>query len=128
MLTLSEPASSTAQTLPVIQIGMHDFYSDLDLDSLSVKASFSIAGRSARRELSDLFRYIGDQVWRLNLPTDTLIPRNASLTISVKDNSGNLVSITRSFSNDNDENSPVSDDEIAFPVKARNSEIVIMIS
>ena len=125
-LNLSEPASTSAQTMSAIQIGMHDFYSGLDLSSLSVKASFELAGRAPEQELADLFTDVGNQVWRLDLAANTAIPENATLAISVKDVAGNLVSIERSFAMDDDRETSNLDDGIVFPVRARNGKIIMI--
>jgi len=126
-LTLSEPALATAETLSAIQIGMHDFNSGLNPGSLSVKANFAIAGRPANRELASLFNYIGNQVWRLNLAASVAIPKNANLTIQVKDNAGNLVTVKRSFKNGVGGNTEAPQSEgFAFPIKSKNGNVIMI--
>lgn len=131
--TLALSAQRGAQTLSSIQIGMHDYYSGLDLTSLSVKASFALAGRGANSELADLFTHRGNQVWQLNLPASVAVKVGDTLRVSVKDQSGNLVNIKRTFKLVTGQPTTIppvkpgdTSDELFFPIRSKNGGTVII--
>jgi hypothetical protein len=98
-LTLSLPRAGTqTQPLTLMRIGAYDYYSGLDVQSLSVKANFDLNGKRAGTELAPLFAQTDDHIW--TLPVDPAIPnlRSGELTVSIKDKQGNITKIVRSFS------------------------------
>lgn len=98
-LTLSAPrAGMNVQPIQIIRIGAHDYYSGLDLDSLSVEASFPVNGISPGTNLASLFQPMGDHIWRIKLsqPLEALL--DGEITVSIKDYQGNQTTLTRHFS------------------------------
>jgi hypothetical protein len=98
-LTLSLPRAGTqAQPLTLIRIGAYDYYSGLDVQSLSVKANFDLNGTRAGTELAPLFAQTGDHIWTLPVNPAITNLRRGELTVSIKDKQGNITKIVRSFS------------------------------
>lgn len=98
-LTLSQPrAGLSTQALGSIRIGMFDSYSGLDPGTLSVKASFPVNGKAPGTELAADFVETGDHIWTLAVapPIDRLA--GSLITVTVKDNAGNISVVNRSFS------------------------------
>ena len=98
-LTLSLPrAGKSTEPLNVIRLGAFDYYSGLDLSSLSVRASFAIGSKLAGTELAPFFFETADHVWTMTVaPALTELP-NGVITVSIRDNQGNITRIERSFS------------------------------
>jgi hypothetical protein len=127
--TLALSAKPDAKTLSSIQIGMHDYYSGLDLDSLSVKANFILAGRAAGSELANLFTPRSDQVWQLDLAAALSVKTGDTLHISVKDQSGNVVNLKRTFKLATPtvpRDPSATSDELMFPLRTKDGGIVII--
>jgi hypothetical protein len=96
-LTLSSPGPRAAM-LDRITVGMHDYYSGLDLASFEVKADFAVDGIAAGENLAARFRTTTRGVWELKLAKPiTDLPRG-KLTVSVKDRQGNLAWVERTLS------------------------------
>lgn len=97
-LTLSSPrAGSSNLALDVIRLGAFDYYSGLDRSSLSVKASFAIGGKAAGTELAPFFFETADHIWSMTVaPALTELP-NGVITVSIKDNQGNITRMERTF-------------------------------
>jgi len=49
------------------RIGSFDYYSGLDMASLSVKAEFEVGSCAPGTELPAAFQFTGDQVWEMDL-------------------------------------------------------------
>jgi hypothetical protein len=97
-LTLTYPRAGANPLLQRIVVGMHDYYSGLDADSLQVKADFALDGVEAGENLAKKFRPLSPGVWELRLTKPlTELPRG-KLTVSVKDRQGNVSRIERTFS------------------------------
>ncbi|MBZ0090220.1 MAG: hypothetical protein K8H90_07565, partial [Thermoanaerobaculia bacterium] len=98
-LTVTLPRSGYNST-PVdrLQFGMVDNYSGLDLDTLSIQADFTVAGRPPGSDLSDLAAALGGGVWTLPLgaPLPPLPTRH--LRVEVYDLQGNVTRVDRAFS------------------------------
>jgi hypothetical protein len=98
-LTLSLPRAGTqTQPLTLIRLGAYDYYSGLDVSSLSVKANFDLSGKRVGTELAPLFAQTGDHIWTLPVNPAIANLRRGELTVSVKDKQGNITKIVRSFS------------------------------
>ena len=98
-LAVSSPRSGRgADPLDGIRISAFDYYSGLDMESLSVVADFEINGRAPGTELIDLFADSGDHIWSLECdpPIETL--GDGLVTVSVRDMVGNVQSVERVFS------------------------------
>ena len=96
-LTMSHPRGDHSGPFSRISIGAFDYYSGLVKSSLSVKADFDINGTPAGSELAPLFSETGDHIWTmfLNPPINSLA--KGTLTVSIKDASGNITTVTRTF-------------------------------
>jgi len=98
-LTLSSPrAGVNAQPVGIIRIGAYDYYSGLDIDSMSVRASFEVNGESPGSELASLFQPTGDHIWSVRLSQPLVELPDGEVTVRIKDRQGNLTTITRHFS------------------------------
>jgi hypothetical protein len=97
-LTVTSPRAGRNESLSRVVVGMHDYYSGLDADSLTVTANCQLDGVPAGADLAPRFRKAsqGVWVWRLSKPI-TGLPK-ATLTVSVKDRQGNVSRVERTFS------------------------------
>ncbi len=66
-LTLTYPKAGANDSLSRILIGMHDYYSGLDLESFEVKADFAIDGMSSGENIAARFKQVNPGVWELRL-------------------------------------------------------------
>jgi hypothetical protein len=86
-----------ALTIPTdrrrLVIGAYDYYSGLDESSLTVTASFPLAGKAAGEDLAPLFKPAARDTWRL----EGDVPRDGTLSVSVKDRAGNVARIERTL-------------------------------
>lgn len=97
-LTLTYPQDGINLPLTRILVGMHDYYSGLDIGTFQVLADFSIDGIAAGKNLAKKFRSIAPGVWELKLKRHiTDLPRG-KLTVAVQDKQGNVTRIERTFS------------------------------
>jgi hypothetical protein len=97
-LTLTYPRPGAKEALTRILVGMHDFYTGLDMASFAVVADFPINGIAAGENLATKFKALPDNRWELRLDRPiTDLPRG-KLNVSIKDKQGNVTRIERSFS------------------------------
>jgi hypothetical protein len=97
-LTLTYPKAGVNPPLSRILVGMHDYYTGLDMDSFQVTADFSLDGVDAGRNLASKFRTKSPGVWELKLGKPLTDLPKGKLTVSVKDRQGNVTRIERTFS------------------------------
>jgi hypothetical protein len=97
-LTLTFPARGRNAELSRLVVGMHDYYSGLQMKSFSAVADFAVGHRKAGTNLADLFRPKDQGVWELALKTPIRKLKSGTLTVSVKDRQGNISKIVRTFS------------------------------
>jgi hypothetical protein len=97
-LTLTYPRAGANAELTRILIGMHDYYSGLDMESFQVVADFAIDGVAAGENLAKKLRPLTQGVWELKLARAITELPKGKLRIAVKDRQGNVTSIERSFS------------------------------
>jgi Hydrazine synthase alpha subunit middle domain len=98
-VTMSRPrADAQPGPLSEIRLGLFDYYSGLDLKSLSVKGNFRVSGQSAGSELRSFFTQTAEGVWTLVLNPPMTNLRDGVITVSVKDLQGNITRIERRFS------------------------------
>jgi len=102
-LTISSPrAGLLRQAVSQLRIGLYDYYSGEDLNSLSVKADFTVDGHPAGTELKSYLQPVagakaqGIYAMPLNQPIQYLAA--GKLTVSVLDRRGNETRMERSFS------------------------------
>jgi hypothetical protein len=98
VLTLTYPRAGANPELTRIVIGMHDYYTGLDMDSFRVVASFAVGGIAAGENLASRFQVKSPGVWEWTLPHPIAHIQRGALTVSVKDIQGNLTNIQRLFS------------------------------
>jgi hypothetical protein len=97
-LTLSYPRAGANESLTRILIGMHDYYSGLDMDSLRVVADFPVEGVAAGENLAARFQPKSPGVWELKLSQPITCLVQGKIDVSVKDRQGNVSRIERTFS------------------------------
>jgi hypothetical protein len=96
VLTLQQPASD-AREVEKIVIGTHDYYSGIDTESLSIRATFAIGETAAGDNLAPHFKTVADGVWTLALDESIQLPVGSRLEVSVWDKAGNESRIVRRF-------------------------------
>ncbi|HYC53582.1 MAG TPA: hypothetical protein VEL28_01385 [Candidatus Binatia bacterium] len=98
-LEVSVPRSGRhMETLHEIVVGVADANSGIEPGSLSITASFALAGRAAGAELADLASQIGDGIYRVDLGGQVAVPEDGALQVQVRDAQGNTTWVTRSRS------------------------------
>lgn len=97
-LALPYPQPGVNGPLTKLVVGMHDYYTGLDIDSFSVTADFPLDGAKPGGNLAKKFRAKGDGVWELALSQPVSELLKGKLTVSVKDKEGNITKIERTFS------------------------------
>ena len=96
-LTVTEPKAGVNRELNRILIGVNDFYSGVDDNSLNVVGDFEVNGTSAGQNLANHFRNIGDGIYELQLSKPVKPDDEHSLRVSVKDHQGNVTVVERVF-------------------------------
>lgn len=97
-LTMTEPAAGANSHFDRILIGMHDYNTGLDMDSVSLTADFPIAGQQPGSNLADRMQPSSPGVWELKLDKPITSLARGTIKVSVKDRQGNITSIERTFS------------------------------
>jgi hypothetical protein len=97
-LTLTYPQPGKNAELSRIVVGMHDYYTGLDLSSFHVTADFAINGVDAGKDLASLFKEKSPGVRELVLDRPVANLPRGTLTVSVKDRQGNVSRVDRNFS------------------------------
>lgn len=95
--TMAYPKAGVNPPLTRILVGMHDYYTGLDMDSFKVEADFAIDGVKAGENLAPKFKAKTPGVWELSLSGPLIVPQGR-LTVSVKDRQGNITRIERTLS------------------------------
>jgi hypothetical protein len=96
-LTLTYPKAGANPPLARVLVGMHDYYTGLDMDSFQVVADFALDGIAAGQNLAPKFKGKALGVWELTLSKPLTELPKGKLTVSVKDRQGNLTRIERTF-------------------------------
>lgn len=97
-LTMAYPKAGVTPPLTRILVGMHDYYTGLDMDSFKVVADFALDGVPARQNLAPKFRTKTPGVWELSLSRPLTELPQGKLIVSVQDRQGNVTRIERTFS------------------------------
>ena len=99
VVTIAWPRADHRGKLSRIVIGMHDYYSGLDLDSVHIKANHAIGGVAAGANLYELLDFVpkSEGVWELTLDKPIDVSDGASLSVSVKGRQGNLARTERTL-------------------------------
>jgi hypothetical protein len=98
VLTLTDPRPGANAELSRILVGMHDYYSGLDLGSFQVVADFPVGGAAPGTDLSPRFKQKSQGVWELRLDKPIRSLSQGRLTVRVKDRQGNSSRVERTFS------------------------------
>ena len=98
VLTMTYPKAGVNPPLERILLGLWDYYSGIDPESLRVVADFDVDGVPAGGNLAGRFKPLtpGVQELRLSKPVSGL--ERGRLTVSVRDRQGNVSTIDRVFS------------------------------
>lgn len=97
-VAIAEPRPGYNPVAPTrILLGLADANSGIDLSSLSVRASFPIAGRSPGSELADLAVIAADSVWQLGFGSALPPLAEAHVWVEVADHQGNVTRVDRQF-------------------------------
>jgi hypothetical protein len=97
-LTLTYPKAGVNPPLTRILVGMHDYYTGLDMDSFQVVADFALDGVAAGQNLAPKFKAKTPGVWELTLSRPLTELPKGKLIVSVQDRQGNITRIERAFS------------------------------
>jgi hypothetical protein len=97
ILTLTSPQPGNNKPFTRILIGMHDYDSGLDRDSLEVRANFAINGIAANENLAAKFQPKSQGVWELKVTEPLTKLANGKLTVAVRDRQGHWSRIERRF-------------------------------
>lgn len=91
-LTISQPRPNiNNHMINSIRFAMADANSGINLNSLSVKADFSVNGQTANTELAQLASKIGDGIYQISLDQALNADNNQRhITITINDNQGNI--------------------------------------
>ncbi|MFP6766152.1 MAG: hypothetical protein VB858_21140, partial [Planctomycetaceae bacterium] len=96
-LTLTEPRVGSSTHVTRILLGMADYYSGIEIESLSVVADFPVNGSAAGDNLAGQFRSVETGVLELNLEQPLVTAGEHTVSVSVKDRQGNVTAIKRTF-------------------------------
>jgi hypothetical protein len=97
-LTLTYPKAGANPPLTRILVGMHDYYTGLDMASFQVVADFKLDGNAAGQNLASKFKEKSPGVWELTLSKPLTALTKGKMTVSVKDRQGNITRIERTLS------------------------------
>ncbi len=98
VLTVTYPQAGANKSFDRILIGLHDYYTGIDDDSLTVTADFDIGDAKAGENLASRLKPKSDGVYELKFAKPMAKLDAANLTVSVKDREGNTRRIERTFS------------------------------
>ena len=97
-LTLTYPQAGVNPPLTRLLVGMHDYYTGLDMGSFRVVADFPVDGVAAGQNLAAKFQPKSSGVWELKLSQPIARLPKGKIEVSVKDRQGNMSRIERTFS------------------------------
>jgi hypothetical protein len=96
-LTITLPRAGENESVERILIGMHDYYSGVDADSLTVTVDVPVNGKPAGQNLAPLFEEVSQGVRRLKLAQPIKRGEKIKLLVSIKDRQGNVSRVKRTF-------------------------------
>lgn len=98
-LAMSSPRPGyNVHALTAIRIGLADANTGIDPSSLSLRASFVVAGRPANSELADLAVDIGDGIYSIPVAPALTDATSETVYAEVADHQGNITRVARRFS------------------------------
>ena len=97
-LTLTYPAAGINQA-PVTRIllGMHDYYTGLDTESLAATADFAVDDTAAGENLASRFKSVAPGVWECKLNQPIKVLERGKVVVAIRDREGNENRIERTF-------------------------------
>jgi hypothetical protein len=95
IVAVTLPPPGQRDVLDCILIGLHDYYSGLDMGTFEVKTDFAIDGVTAGQNLAPRFVAKSPGVWELRLATPIRQLKRGTLVVSVKDRQGNVTRVER---------------------------------
>jgi hypothetical protein len=98
VVALAQPRAGANREMKEVVLGLADYYSGLDIESLAVTADFELDGVPAGDNLAPKFKPAGDGVWRLELKTPLGKLKEGVLDVSIRDRQGNTTHVRRTFS------------------------------
>lgn len=98
VITITEPRVDTGQPLSRILVGLHDYYSGLDMKSLRVTADFPVNDVPAEENLADQFQPLTQGVSELRLAQPITSLARGTIVVSIRDRQGNTSRLARTFS------------------------------
>jgi hypothetical protein len=98
IITLTSPRDGANEPLDRILIGMHDYYTGLDLETFVVATDFAVDDAKPGDNLADRFKQIAQGVWELRFAKPVVSLPSAHIVAMVQDRQGNLAKIDRRFS------------------------------
>ncbi|MBI4602462.1 MAG: hypothetical protein HY721_10935 [Planctomycetes bacterium] len=98
VVTVTWPRRGSNDVLHRVLVGMHDYGSGLDLETLSVTADFPLAGAAPGQDLASRLKPASPGVWELRLDPPVWALERGRLAVSVKDRQGNTGRVERTFS------------------------------
>jgi len=100
-LALSAPRPGVVETaVDVIRIGLADAHTGVDRSTLSVRASFSVAGRPPDTELEDLAGAAGDGIYEIAVDPPVSGAGPHWVRAEIADHQGNITRVDQSFAVD----------------------------
>lgn len=93
IVTIAEPQEGQSRELDRILIGLHDYYSGLDLTSLSVTFDFAVDDAKPNVNLAERFKPVTQGVWELKLAKPIASMDRGTLTVVVRDRQGNTTKL-----------------------------------
>jgi hypothetical protein len=97
ILTVTLPQAGTNGPVARILVGMHDYYTGLDLKTFTVIADFAVDGLPSGQDLAAKFQPKTQGVWELRLQTPITDLSRGKLTVTVRDRQGNTARLERTF-------------------------------
>jgi len=97
-VTLTHPSAGPQRQISRLLLGMFDYESGLDLESLTVTADFPIDDAPAGENLASRLTKLPGNRWELKLAEPIKQLDRGTLVVSIKDRSGNVTRIERSLS------------------------------
>ena len=96
-MTITTPVAGYNKPISTITIGLHDYYSGLDMKTLSITSNIKIEGNSPGKNLAAWFKQTHEGVWEWKLSNPLSNIKDAKLIVSIKDQQGNITVTERTF-------------------------------
>lgn len=97
ILSVALPGPGKNAELSRVLIGMHDYYTGLDMKSFSVSADFALDGLPAGEDLAARFKRKSPGVWEMVLDRPIRELEQGKLIVSVRDHEGNVNRLERTI-------------------------------